>query len=635
MAIGKPGESAMARAEASRPSSAGIRDGGMRTNGGGQASNFGGNGGYSGNSGNFGSGSMAAARASDRASVAGYSPASRNFTTPSGGGGYAPGLGAAINAGLGLRTPAMGYSGPKGVTSLNPMARMASVTSQGFNVAPMSYTPKSLDLMTRIALAESSAIKNKFGAVSTPALQGVMDVMRNRMLSPQFPNTLTGVLTQKNQFEPYGSGAYQAFGPSNPNYAAARSMAEAVLRGEAAPTVGGAVNFGNNAVIQGRPTASQATQRAFAAMEADPTSVRFADATNPSVQHTFGALPGAKTVDFGAYAPSKPALASAAATAPVRTASRAPVFADMGAPLPKASAPKAAPTGPTPITTEAFVQEAIQRLNAAGANVQRLQVPQVPQVRPPSLANAYVQPAMARMTTPPRASAMRPLAAPVNITDLPVYEAPQRSLPANVVTAGSTPIRGNWPIQTATPAPRVPLPPNANIFDMVGNMFEPANLFPNAKYTQVTPEGSWLEQQPENRGVFKGYMSVPYRVERGVINGQPGVPEGYTPRFASTGMPDPNANMILFKDGGGIAFDSSTGRYEPISRFRGTPAPGKGNEDRKAKSGKTDVKSPGSSKIWQQAALNVGYTEDQLKDPEIAALIKQLYDMGFLETNTA
>lgn len=205
------------------------------------------------------------------------------------------------------------YSGPKGVSSLTPAARMASVQSQGLNIPQVAYTPEELDAATRMVLAESSNIVNPQGGLNTQAAQAVADVIRNRVLSEQFPSTVQGVLSQPRQFEPYGSGAYMGaqYGPQNPNFNAVQDLVRGVLSGEAAPVVGGAVNFGNNAIIQGRPTASMRTQNAFAQMGADPNSVTFYSARNPaSVQQTFGVLPGARPVDFGS---------------PVQVAARQPV----------------------------------------------------------------------------------------------------------------------------------------------------------------------------------------------------------------------------------------------------------------------------------------------------------------------
>lgn len=235
------------------------------------------------------------------------------------------------------------YSGPKGVSALTPAARMASVQAQGLNVPEVAFTPQELDAATRMVLAESSNIVNPQGGLSTPAAQAVADVIRNRVLSEQFPSTVQGVLSQPRQFEPYGSGAYMGaqYGPQNPNFAAVQDVVRGVLSGEAAPVVGGAVNFGNNAIIQGRPTASMRTQNAFAQMAADPNSVTFYSARNPaSVQQTFGVLPGARPVDFGS--PVQVAVAPSPAPAPVRAVM----------PQTVAATPSLPPRTPTPSTLD-------------------------------------------------------------------------------------------------------------------------------------------------------------------------------------------------------------------------------------------------------------------------------------------
>jgi spore germination cell wall hydrolase CwlJ-like protein len=235
------------------------------------------------------------------------------------------------------------YSGPKGVTSLTPAARMASVNAQGLNIPQVAYTPEELDAATRMVLAESSNIVNAQGGLNTPAAQAVADVIRNRVLSEQFPSTVQGVLSQKNQFEPYGSGAYltSQFGPQNPNYSAVQDVVRGVLAGEVAPVVGGAVNFGNNAVIQGRPTASQRTQNAFAQMGADPNSITFYSARNPaSVQQTFGVLPGSQPVSFGS-----PVQLAARQPVPVTDLARAVMPPDQTR---VAATPTLPPRTPTP-----------------------------------------------------------------------------------------------------------------------------------------------------------------------------------------------------------------------------------------------------------------------------------------------
>lgn len=324
------------------------------------------------------------------------------------------------------------YSGPKGVAALNPAARYASVRSQGLNVPAVPYDEQSLDLMTRIALAESSAIRNPMGETSVPALQGVMDVMRNRVLSEQFPDTLTGVLTQSRQFEPYGSGAYANYGPESPNYSMARSLAESVLRGEAAPVVGGAMNFGNVETIQSRPTSvtSPRTKAAFAAMAADPASVRFVDAMNPGTfQHTFGVLPGTQPISFGGPAVSPAALP---ASAPVVTAAAAPVTPV--APIAPTKTTAATPMLPPRSATPGVVQSMLANFlgmpaysRGASTNAATLGQPQNPS-------------AVANLATGLLASAAP---APAPAAPAPVEGnrgEPFQYVPIELATAGATPV---------------------------------------------------------------------------------------------------------------------------------------------------------------------------------------------------
>lgn len=176
--------------------------------------------------------------------------------------------------------------------------------------------------------------------------------------------------------------------------------------------------------------------------------------------------------------------------------------------------------------------------------------------------------------------------------------APQQSVPP-----ASTLPRSQWPVVDVVPRTPIPAPPNASIFGKIANAMLPENLFPNALYTQPTPPGQWLYQPPANRGALKGVMSVPYRVERGPIYGQPGVPEGYTPRIAATGMPDPNANTILFKDGGGMSFNPATGRYEYISRFRGSLDERPGSDRREEIAAKRGE---------NRRLIEMGYSEEEI-----------------------
>lgn len=159
-----------------------------------------------------------------------------------------------------------------------------------------------LDRMARMMLAESGSIRNPMGGMSTEGLQGVAEVIRNRVLSERFPNTVPQVLNQRNQFTPVRNGTISNYGPSSPGYQGAYDVASAVMSGEQAPTVGNSLNYANLATVN-NPNVSQAsdpTKRAFNAMTPVRTVV---SAANPALQHSFGSWGNQSDVNF-ANAPS-------------------------------------------------------------------------------------------------------------------------------------------------------------------------------------------------------------------------------------------------------------------------------------------------------------------------------------------
>jgi len=207
------------------------------------------------------------------------------------------------------------YSGPKGVGALNQAARMASVRSQGLNIPSVGASPAEVDLATRMALAEHSKILNAYGGISTPALQGVIDVARNRMLSSRYtPDTLGGILTQPGQFSPYnvdpktGQRPIDSMVAGNPtydaNYDSTRSVVESVLRGETAPVAGNSLNYGNIDTIMNPQKVSNPAQRSSAASRAAfgsmPVQASFVSAANPNMQASFGTIGAPSDVNFGA-----------------------------------------------------------------------------------------------------------------------------------------------------------------------------------------------------------------------------------------------------------------------------------------------------------------------------------------------
>lgn len=66
----------------------------------------------------------------------------------------------------------------------------------------LRYTPSEneISLMKRIAMAESGNTESIIG------IERVMEVIINRVNSPKFPNTITGVAYQKNQFQTVTEG---------------------------------------------------------------------------------------------------------------------------------------------------------------------------------------------------------------------------------------------------------------------------------------------------------------------------------------------------------------------------------------------------------------------------------------------
>lgn len=210
-----------------------------------------------------------------------------------------------------LTAPNGSYYGPKGAGSLNADARYAAARSVGFTPDPVQRTPGDAEAMGRMMMAESATIRNQYGNPSVPGLMGVGEVMRNRMLSERFPDTVQGVMTQRKQFSPWGDGSY-ARTPANPM---ATSIAESILSGESPPTVGTSLNYGNIDTINNKPGYSSAASKA--AFNSMPVEARIADARNPNTfSHSFGTIGPASDVGFNGTGKAPTASVSFAATAP-------------------------------------------------------------------------------------------------------------------------------------------------------------------------------------------------------------------------------------------------------------------------------------------------------------------------------
>jgi|GEM_PF-5372108 len=186
------------------------------------------------------------------------------------------------------------YSGPKGVTTqgLNSAAQNAAKIRAGFQTNAISYTEAELELAARTMLAESASIKNKNGGINTEALQAVADVIKARVESSFFPNTVTAVVNQPYQFQPILDNVnLNQF--SDEDVAMAKAIVKSVFDATAVPVAVtpqkvAHLNFGNTATVLSSPRASAQTKAQSAAMEADPNSRSFYSSTNRGIQHTFG-----------------------------------------------------------------------------------------------------------------------------------------------------------------------------------------------------------------------------------------------------------------------------------------------------------------------------------------------------------
>ena len=231
---------------------------------------------------------------------------------------YGPKGGNSLNAaayGAANRSPQTAangsYYGPKGTTSLNTDARYAAARSVGFNPDPIQRTPGDAERMGRMMMAESASIKNQYGKVSTPGLMGVGEVIRNRVMSDRYPNTVDKVMNQRSQFSPMGDGSF-ARTPAN---ATATSIAESILSGESPPTVGTSLNYGNLDTINNKPGySSSKSKSAFNSMNVE---AQVADYRNPnSFAHSFGTIGAPSDVSFNGTGPWGLGSTGLAASAP-------------------------------------------------------------------------------------------------------------------------------------------------------------------------------------------------------------------------------------------------------------------------------------------------------------------------------
>lgn len=126
-------------------------------------------------------------------------------------------------------------------------------------------TPQDLDLATRTVLAEA-------GSQGLSGMVGVANVLKNRVGTGRWGDSLSSVTTAKNQFEPmahWGTGTNNdpaRFSPTSPEYQQAQRIVSAVMAGQVPDLTRGATHFyspsGQAALgrtppewAQGKPTA--------------------------------------------------------------------------------------------------------------------------------------------------------------------------------------------------------------------------------------------------------------------------------------------------------------------------------------------------------------------------------------------
>lgn len=440
-----------------------------------------------------------------------------------------------------LTAPNGSYYGPKGGLALNRDARLAAARSVGFSQPAVQRVPGDAAMLGRMMMAESKTIKNAAGLPRIDGLQGVADVVRNRMLSDQFPNTVPGVLGQRRQFSPMADGSFRR----TPENATATRVAEAVLSGEQPPVVGNALNYANLHTVNTLPGySSKATRQAFNSMQ--PTAV-IADANRPvTMAHTFGTI-GKNDVDFGgtpAYSPSAPVeggfQTAAAVTSPKPSGPvPRPQARPWGAP-PKPNPRPAVQGPPRPsVMTDPRVGLPVGAFPAAPR-------PPVPTARPPMQG-----PPRPSVVSDPRVGlpqgAFPAAAAPPVPTARPPVQGPPRPLsgdPRVNLPPGLFPARA----QTTVPNdPRVGLPaggfpaapPPQSLVAGDPRVSMPPGSFPASRKDQArVPQEQGPVQQVDVRSprVAAATYTAPYDVPaKGpnpfAKNASPGLPPGYAEKY--------------------------------------------------------------------------------------------------------
>lgn len=462
------------------------------------------------------------------------------------------------------------YYGPKGINALNTPARYAAAHSQNYYAAPIQRVAGDSRTLGRMMEAESNIIKNEYGKPNTAGWQGVGDVIRNRVLSSQFPDNAVEVMyqgskTKSPQFSPFVKGKDgRTLFDKTPGSFASTSVAEAILSGEQPPIVGNTLNYHNEYVVNNKKGySSPSTKKSVGGMV---TEYRIADARNPNqVAHSFGTRGAESDVTFGGYD-----SAGNAYTAPSATAN----IAD--------SKPPAVDPGPRWETSP------VPKPNSMIGDYQwGRQVAPVPNMRPPSQ----------NMQTPPGWTPQ----APAQFADGGV----RKSIP------------GYMPPQAQPPVPNM-RPPSQNMQKPVGGMSFTPGLPGQMPISQnMLPPPGWQPPARESLSAPETYVDPstgvarnPFDTQRGITGagmsftpGLPGPQKQYYDRVAQT--PGPQQPYQLPAYPGQSAAGTYTAPYDVPNR----QAAGTYTEP-------YNVRGPALKGMEKLTELPPGYAERYLQAPD-------------------
>jgi LysM repeat protein len=251
-----------------------------------------------------------------------------------------------------------------------------------------ALTQQDFEALARMAWAENRTIRQTYGD-RDKAFRGTTDVVLNRVASPVYPNSVSGVLNEKadkvrgSQFTPAAqAGGSWAYLPSAPAEVDRGLAAYVTNRAAGGPsTVGGALNYMNpNA-------ADRKSMRAWGdAFMANPDTVRVGK--RGGAEHAFGTGMGANPIE--AQYKLSPALAAQFGYGNPETAAASAILPDYitgkesfsaNIPMPRMR-PAGGPPGPGSYTPYTKPGERYQGMPAVGAPPQYTAMPPGNPVQP-------------------------------------------------------------------------------------------------------------------------------------------------------------------------------------------------------------------------------------------------------------